>query len=210
METDIGTCFKLVLAQLRRDGFLLESDPKLPSVCTLITGEALRGSWWSHPQAQTIFQVNERLEDHKDVLITKLLAGKVTWVHRKLWPEIFAIGIAREPWQMKQLTASARALIKKIDQEGSLTTDKLSWPRSNKIKPGDAARELEKKLLINAAQFHTEIGVHAKLLETWEHWAKRIGFKTATIPAQTAKSKIEEKLVILNQQFGVSAKLPWQ
>ena len=202
--------FKLVFDQLRKSGFLLESDPKLPSVCTLITGEPLRGSWWSHPQAQTIFQVNEQLEDQKNVLITKLLSGKVTFVHRKLWPEILAIGIGREPWQIKSLPDAGRTLLKLIDAGGSLTTDKLSWPKSQKKKPGDAARELEKRLLVVGSQFHTEGGLHAKLLETWDHWAKRIGFKAATVPAEKAKKNLEKRVLKLNQQFGASAKLPWQ
>jgi len=42
METKIGAHFKSVLARLQRDGSLLESHPKLPSVCTLITGEPLK------------------------------------------------------------------------------------------------------------------------------------------------------------------------
>ena len=97
----------MVMDRLKQDGFLLESDQKLPSVCTLITGEPLKSSWWSHPKAQVIFQVNELLEDHPDVMITKLVSGKVTFIHRKLWPEILAIGAAREPWQVEGLSPSA-------------------------------------------------------------------------------------------------------
>ena len=209
METDAATHFKLIFDELKRLGFLLESDPKLPSVSSLITGAALKTSWWSHPLAQTIFNVREQLEDHADVLVTKLVSGKVTFVHRKLWPEIFAIGAAREPWQLKGLSDSARSLLKMIDENGSLTTDKLSWPQSRKEKPGDFARELEKRLLVHSDQFHTEHGTHAKLLETWEHWAKRTGFQSSTIPAQKAKTNWEERMLKLNQQFGASAKLPW-
>lgn len=209
VETDAATSFKLIFDQLKRLGFLLESDPTLPSVCSLITGEPLKSSWWSHPLAQTIFNINERLEDHADVLVTKLVSGKVTFVHRKLWPEIFSIGIAREPWQSKGLSESARLLLKMIDENGLLTTDKLSWPRSRKVKPGDAARELEKRLLVHGDQFHTEHGTHAKLLETWEHWAKRIGLQLSAIPAEKAKKNWEERVLKLNQQFGASGKLPW-
>ena len=188
---------------------MLESDPSLPSVCSLITGAPLKSSWWSHPLAQTIFSINEQLEDHADVLITKLVSGKVTFVYRKLWPQIFSIGVARAPWQSKGLSDSARSLLKMIDENGSLTTDKLSWPRSRKVKPGDAARELEKKLLIHSDQFHTEHGTHAKLLETWEHWARRIGFQPPKISVEKAKRDLEAILHNLNQQFRASAKLPW-
>ena len=58
-----------VMSALKKSGFLLESDPKLPSVCTLITGAPLRSSWWSHPRAQTIFAVNKTVrnsEEHAD------------------------------------------------------------------------------------------------------------------------------------------------
>ena len=88
----VASHFDAVLLNLQANGFLLESDPKLPSVCSLITGSPLRGSWWSDPQAQTIFQVNELLEDHEDVLITKLVSGKGTFVHREIWTDVVTIG----------------------------------------------------------------------------------------------------------------------
>ncbi|HKO95806.1 MAG TPA: hypothetical protein VJU86_02360 [Pyrinomonadaceae bacterium] len=197
--------FKEVFVQLRGDGFLLESDPKLPSVCSLIAGEPMRGSWWSHPMAQTIFQVNEKLEDHPDVLITKLVSGKVTFVHRMLWSEIVAIGVAREDWQMSGLPAAARKLLTTVEDAGSLRTDNLP----KKSKPGELARELERKLLIHAEQVHTEGGAHAKFLETWDRWSERKQFIKADISAHQAKLTIEERLRELNEEFAGTARLPW-
>ena len=77
-----------------------------------------------------IFTTLGQFEDHRDVMFTKLISGKVTFVHRKLWPEIFAIGTARAPWQMKGLSKSARSLLEMIDEQGSLRTDQLDWPKS--------------------------------------------------------------------------------
>ena len=202
--------FQRILHQLRNLGFLLESDPNLPSVCTLITREPLKTSWWSHPMAQIIFQVNEQLDDHKDVLITKLVSGKVTFVHRKLWPEILAIGVSREPWQLKNLSNRARWLLQTIDERGSVTTDELPTPPSGKAKVGELARELEKKLLIHGAQVHTKSGAHAKVLETWPHWARRIGFKSPKLNTAVAKEVLETLLLELNQKCAAFAKLPWQ
>lgn len=210
MGTDIEIHSQRVFQRLKKFGFLLESDPKLPSVCTLITGEPLKSSWWSHSMAQIIFQVNERLEEHKDVLITKLVAAKVTFVHRKLWPEILSIGASREPWQLKGLSNSARWLLQMIDERGSVTTNELPPLPSPKEKVGDVARELEKKLLINGTQIHTASGAHAKVLETWARWAERVGFKDPQIPADSAKRALEERMLRLNQEFGASGKLPWQ
>ena len=205
--------FKRVYSKILSFGFLLESDPKLPSVCTLITGAPLRGSWWSHPLAQTIFQVNQKLEDHPDVLITKLVSGKVTFVHRDLWPEVLAIGTAQESWQMEGLSASAQALLKTVEETGAIRTDKIGLPglkTARKNKPGDIARELERKLLIHAEQIHTASGAHAKLLETWKQWAERVEFKSATIVVEQAKRELAKRLLKLNQEFEASAKLPWQ
>jgi hypothetical protein len=217
--------FSRVLSQLKKFGLLLESDPRLPSVATIITGSPLHSSWWSHPLAHTIFHVNGQLDDHPDVLVTKLIAGKVTWVHRKLWPEILAIGAARERWQTEALSPSAQALLEMVDATGSLRTDnftdKLGRPgsttgsmpiptsRSKKLKPGDAARELERKLLVHAAQVHTESGAHAKFLETWEHWTKRMGFRGAAISVNEAKQKMEARLGKLNTESKATAQLPW-
>lgn len=199
----------MALQTLRRLGLLLETDARLPSVASLIAGEPVSGSWWSHAFAQKIFTTLGQFADHRDVMFTKLISGKVTLVHRKLWPEIFAIGTARAPWQMNGLSKSARNLLEMIDEQGSLRTDQIAWPKWEAEKPGEAARQLEKKLLIHAGQFHTETGAHAKLLESWEAWAKRVGFKGETITIDEAREKMEERLQKLNKQFKAKAKLPW-
>ena len=204
-----GRDFKTALQTLRRLGLLLETDARLPSVASLIAGEPVTGSWWSHPSGQRIFATLGQLEDHRDVMFTKLISGKVTLVQRKLWPEILAIGTARAPWQMKGLSKSARRLLEMIDERGSVRTDQLSWPKSSTAKPGEAARELEKKLLIHAGQFHTETGAHAKLLEKWEAWAERIGFVSEEIQIESAMQKLEERVRKLNEQFDANGRLPW-
>ena len=162
------------------------------------------------PQAQMIFQVNERLEDHKDLLIMKLISGKVTFVHRKLWSEVFAIGTAREPWQFKKLSAEAATLLKQIDGSGSLTTADVLKTLKWTMKLGDIARELEKRLLVVGTQFHSESGAHEKQLETWEHWAQRVKFDPASVSVATAKTNLEDRLQVLNLEFNAKAKFPWQ
>lgn len=198
------TAWNVVFDKLQALGLLLESDPKLPSVCRLVTGEVMKGSWWSHPMAQTIFQVNERLDDHPDVIITKLVSKKVTFVHRQLWPHLLAIGSAREPWQTQKLSTQAKALLKAVDAEGAVSTDKLVKLE----RPGDAARELESRLLVHSEQFHTEGGKHAKRLETWEHWAERSGVKLS-IRVANAKKKFEALVRKLNEEYHGKGSLPW-
>jgi len=188
---------------------LLETDARLPNVASLIAGEPISGSWWSHAFAQNIFATLVQFEDHRDVMFTKLISGKVTLVHRTIWPEIFAIGTARASWQMKGLSKSARNLLAMIDGQGSFRTDQIVRPKSGTAKPREVARALERKLLIHAGQVHTETGAHAKLLESWEAWAKRVSFEVGTICTDEAQSKMEERVRKLNEQFGAKARLPW-
>ncbi|MDQ3473883.1 MAG: hypothetical protein M3447_09115 [Acidobacteriota bacterium] len=176
----------------------------------MITGSPLRGSWWSHPLAQIIFQVNELLEDHDDVLIAKLVSRKVTFVHRKLWSELATIGSARERWQLSGLPAATTSLLKQLDSASALTTAETVWPQKSKMKLGDVARDLEKRLLVVGTQFHSESGAHEKRLETWDHWMKQKKFKPVKISLETAKNRLELKLRSLNEEFGASATLPWE
>src|SRR5690242_21492457 len=94
-----------VLAALARHGLLLKQDKRLPSAVTLLAGEPLASSWWSHPQGRLIFRVLTALADHPDVLVTKLLDGKDTFVHRPLWPALLAAAGAGESWQTRDLSS---------------------------------------------------------------------------------------------------------
>lgn len=210
MGTTDGPGFELVLSSLKEFGLLLETDTKLPSVAGQVAGEPIRGSWWAHPRSHQIFAVLQKVADHKDVLSARLISGKVTFVHRKLWPDILSVGTAREAWQLRGLTPAARMLLKMIDQHRELRSDQLEWPAKVKsVKPGQAARELEKRLLIHTREFHTESGGHAKLLETWGHWTTRLRFKRRVVEVANAKLRLEHRLSILNERFETSAALPW-
>jgi hypothetical protein len=207
MTVSLQLRFNRVFARLQEDGLLLLSDSDLPNVSSLVVDEKIRGSWWSHKLAHTIFAVTEMLEDHPDVLIMKLISGKVTFVHRELWGRIYSIGVAREEWQMHELSANARALLEAMDEAGSRQTNKLG--KEFGPKPADTARELESRLLIHAEQVHTESGAHAKVLETWDAWAKRVGFRARANNPVAARRFLDELLAALNRQHGGRGELPW-
>jgi hypothetical protein len=177
------------LTVLRRRGILLQSDPKLPSVTTIVAGEPIRGSWWGHRTARLIYQTLQLLGDHPDVMLIKLVAGKDTFVHRSLWPAIYAIGTAGEPWQRAGLSSAARRLERDLNQAGQLETT------------GPAAKELRARLLAHGEQSHTASGSHAMQLESWIHWTQRLGLQMERIPPHEARAKIEEALP--------TAKFPW-
>jgi hypothetical protein len=74
---------------LFEQGMLLESARgPIPNVAELVAGEPIRGSWWSHPSSHAIFEVLNVLADSPDVVRTRLVNGKVTLIHRRLWPAL--------------------------------------------------------------------------------------------------------------------------
>ena len=210
MSTKNRDYYEDVFRELEKWGLLLESDPKLPSVCRIITGEPMKGSWWSHPMAQTIFQVNERLDDHPDVLIAKLLAGKVTFVHREFWPALLAVATSKEPWQIHNLSDTAQKVLKFLKSGRAVRTDELSIGTVGRKELSESVRILERRLLIHSRQVHTESGAHAKVLESWESWAASAKLKAGEISLATAKKNFEKRVQELNERFNGKATLPWQ
>ena len=208
MTASLQKHFDTVFAQLQEDGLLLLSDPGLPSVTGIITGEKIRGSWWSHELGQTIFTVSEMIEDHKDVMIMKLVSQKVTFVRRELWNEIYSIGVAREPWQMKKLSPNARRSLKAVDGVGSTYTYDVRTSFSPIA--ADVARELETRLLVHTEQVHTETGKHARVIETWTSWAARAEFRPRAMDPTAARQALEERLANMNKKHNGRGKLPWQ
>ena len=166
-----------------------------------------KGSWWSDPAAHEIFAVNQLLEDHPDVLITKLISGKVTFVHRKLWPQLLAVATARESWQLSDLSVEAKSLLRELDKAGSLSTDRTTKSPVSKV--GETARELELKLLIHSEQIHTKSGTHAKLIETWESWTSRVNYHCGLPDSFKARRSLESRLDKVNEEYCGSGRLPW-
>jgi hypothetical protein len=77
------------LAFVEKHGVMLESGRgAVPSLADAIAGEPLRGSWWGHPKGREIFRATRHVRDSDDVLVCRLLDGKITYVHRRLWPAL--------------------------------------------------------------------------------------------------------------------------
>ncbi|HKU75995.1 MAG TPA: hypothetical protein VJR02_18955 [Pyrinomonadaceae bacterium] len=207
MTAGIRKEFDKVFLQLQKFGLLLLSDSALPNVSRIVADQKISGSWWSHEAGQEIFLVGEMLEDHPDVMIMKLVSNKVTFVHRELWGRVYSIGVAREDWQLRKLSPLAKHLLKTLDAQGWLQTNKLG--KEFGPKPSETARELESRLLLHANQIHTESGAHAKVIETWGSWAKRVGFRTSAKSPSAARRFLEQRLAEMNKEFGGNGKLPW-
>lgn len=180
--------FKRALAALRADGLLLKADGVLPSLTTMANGAPVKGSWWSHPKSGAIFRALERLAEHPELVLTKLVAGKDCFVHRRLWPELLAVASDPDPERLDGLPASARALLERLKREGVLEGSALGAGRA----PREAVKALELRLLALSSEHHSFKGAHVKRLESWERWGRRSGVKAASVPA--ARSAFESLL----------------
>jgi hypothetical protein len=74
------------LGFVRKHGVVLEAAAgPVPSLAEAIAGGPIRGSWWAHPASHQIFEVTRMVRDSEEVLVCRVVAGKVTYVHRRLW-----------------------------------------------------------------------------------------------------------------------------
>jgi len=77
------------LAFVKRHGVVLQAARgPAPSLAEAVAGGPIRGSWWGHTKGHEIFRVAEAVSESPDILVCKLISGKVTYVHRRLWPAL--------------------------------------------------------------------------------------------------------------------------
>lgn len=165
---------------IARHGLILLHDAKLPSATACIAGAPIHGSWWGHPKGKLIFETLTRMED--TVAWAKLVFGKETLVHRRLWPALIAVAGSRQAWQWRGLPADARALLERV-RRGPVRTDERRAARGRKLSV--IATELERRLLARATSEHTESGHHARFLETWQAWGRRQRITKEDLPSAT-------------------------
>jgi hypothetical protein len=74
---------------VREEGVVLQSARgPLPNLAEHVAGEPIRGSWWGHPSGREIFAVLTRVLDSPDVIATRLVDGRITLIHRRVWPAL--------------------------------------------------------------------------------------------------------------------------
>ena len=92
------------MAALVEHGMLLQSARgPLPNVAELVAGEPIKGRWWGHPKGHEIFSVLAELDDSPEVVRLRLVNGKVTLVHRRVWPALVRAADRFTPRQLAAL-----------------------------------------------------------------------------------------------------------
>jgi len=89
------------IAFVERHGVVLQAARgPVPNLAEAVAREQIRGSWWAHPKGREIYRATEAVCASPNVLVCKLVEGKVTYVHRRLWP---ALARLRSRFRSEQL-----------------------------------------------------------------------------------------------------------
>lgn len=74
-----------------------------PRLTEAIAGEAINGSWWAHPHSHRIHAILEAVTASEQVLVCRLVNGRITLVHRRLWPSLVRLAARFAPEQLARV-----------------------------------------------------------------------------------------------------------
>jgi hypothetical protein len=197
---------------LERYGLLLEHDKALPSVTSIVAGEPISGSWWGHALGHQIYDLIGRLEQRSGRLSTKIINGKVTYVHARLWPAFLSIAQADPAARLSAVSADAAALHATVHKHGPLRADSERVPSALRSATGElskAIRALEGRLLVHSDSLHTESGAHVKVLRSWPQWCSEHSVRVPAVAVGEAKKELAAALGALCKDSGLVPKVPW-
>lgn len=96
--------FEQAMAFIREHGIVLTAARgPVPRMAEVIAGEPIKGSWWAHPKSHHIFSIFQQLAESPDILVCRFVGGKVTFVHRRLWPALVRLADRFEPERIAQV-----------------------------------------------------------------------------------------------------------
>jgi len=106
------------LAFVQEHGVVLASAKgPAPRLTEAIVGEAIEGSWWAHPRSHHIFAILEAVTASDQVLVCRLIDGKVTLVHRRLWPALVRLAHCFTDRQLAQVRQEHTAAGRHVNHE---------------------------------------------------------------------------------------------
>jgi hypothetical protein len=209
-EVEVRRAGTRVLRDIRRFGLLPFTDPKATSLVSLVADGPVSGSWWGHPAGQWIYRVGEDLERHPEILALKLWRGKVTLVHRRLWPALVRIGESRAAWQFTGLGKDELQLLRLVERRGSLRTDRSPPRFAGKPKQFRSTLHLlESRMLVLSRSIHTDTGAHALEVRSWASWAVATRTPPFPGPLDGAERLIESSAVRLDPGVGSRGPFGW-
>jgi hypothetical protein len=118
---------------------LVSAKGAAPRLTEAIAGSPIKGSWWGHPKGQQIFKILEAVTESEDVLVCRLIKGKVTLVHRRLWPALVRIADRLQPDQIAQVRQEHTASGRHVNREIPFPV----WVPAEVLKKGKSLGEAE-------------------------------------------------------------------
>ena len=139
------TNLRQALAFVRKHGVVLESARgPVPSLAEAIAGERIRGSWFAHPKSHLIWELTQAVRDDESVLVCRAVAGKITFIHARLWPALIRLAptLPRESLArvIEEHTASGRHVVR--TQPFPRWTPPAARARAGKLSEAAARRAL--------------------------------------------------------------------
>lgn len=126
------------LAFVERHGVVLESARRgtIPSLADAVAGEELGGNWWSHASGKRIFAATRAVRGASDVLVCRLVDGKITFVHARLWPSLARLADRFAPPRLARLREAHGA-------DGAHRVEQTAYPDWLDGATRDAANRLD-------------------------------------------------------------------
>ena len=77
-------------------GVVLQSSrhASIPSLAAAVAGESIAGSWWGHARGRDIYRALVAVYAAPDIVATRLVDGKITLIHRRLWAPLATLTYA--------------------------------------------------------------------------------------------------------------------
>jgi hypothetical protein len=120
-------------------GVVLESGRGArPNLAEAVAGGPIRGSWWGHEKGREVFRATRAVRESEQILVCRLLGGKITYIHRRLWPALVRLsqGLDRK---------GLAALHEEHTQSGAHRLRTIAFPRWVPAEVQEAARRLSKE-----------------------------------------------------------------
>ena len=132
------------LAFVRRHGVVLEAGRgPVVSFADAVAGRPIRGSWWGHPKGREIFALTRAVRDSKDVCVCRIVGGKITYVHRRLWPALVRVA--------QQVPRRQLAMIHEVHSAtGRHVVKELAFPKWVSAPVQQQARKLTEAQAVSA------------------------------------------------------------
>ncbi|OLS19918.1 MAG: hypothetical protein HeimC2_39440 [Candidatus Heimdallarchaeota archaeon LC_2] len=175
----------------------LSMTKTFPSLINEIVDEPIEGSWWGHPKGNEIWIISEGVKDSVDILTTKMLYGKVTFIYKSLWPSLYKI-VTDSNWRERRITklnTLGRKILNELQIKQKIRFDQLNLEgeagKNQKKVLMKVRHKLEASLLIHSEQLHTTKGYHITQIKLWEEWATdKVKQISATLKFKDAMSQI--------------------